>query len=225
MKEHKFLLIESSGSVCSVAIANQLEVLGEKSIEEPNSHSTYLASFISDVLKETGNDVGSLSAVSISSGPGSYTGLRIGCSLAKGICYGANLPLIAVSTLKCWADAGLQSHPEASRIYSLIDARRMDAYMQVFDGGLNEVSNEEFVTLDMNSISKPLSKDISLVIGSGAKKWEEEFGYKGVIVDKESKLFARHMYKETIAKWENKSFEDVAYFEPNYIKSVFVTKT
>ena len=96
----KLLLIESSNEVCSVALSSSENIIQEKWINEPNSHSVYLAPFVDEVMWNAGLSIHELDGVVISDGPGSYTGLRIGCSLAKGICMGANIPLIAVSTLK-----------------------------------------------------------------------------------------------------------------------------
>ncbi|MBT8326227.1 MAG: tRNA (adenosine(37)-N6)-threonylcarbamoyltransferase complex dimerization subunit type 1 TsaB [Bacteroidia bacterium] len=220
----KFLIIESSGEVCSVAIAIGNEILAEKSIVESNSHSTYLASFVQDVLSQAEMEISELSAIAISGGPGSYTGLRIGCSVAKGICFGANKPLISTSTLRGLAIAAFEEHPDAAQIVSLIDARRMDAYAQVFDSQLSSLVDEHFLTLDESFINRLRSDTETIAVGSGAHKWIEEFKPKGVLKASKSELYARHLLNEVVLKWGNKDFEDVIYYEPNYIKSVFVTK-
>ena len=111
----KFILIESSGDVCSVAVSRGSQIIAEKSIQEPNSHSIYLAQFVDDVLKESGLEIATLDAVIIGGGPGSYTGLRIGCSLAKGLCFGSDLPLIACSTLAAFAASAQLEFPKAER--------------------------------------------------------------------------------------------------------------
>ncbi len=220
----KFLLIESSGDVCSVAIAFGNEIVSEKSVIEPNSHSKYLASFVQDVLTLAEIAVDDLSAVAVSGGPGSYTGLRIGCSLAKGLCFGANKPLIATSTLRGLAVAGLEEFPKASQIVSLIDARRMDVYAQLFDNNLNSLKDEYFLTLEENIFDINFNQGDTIAVGSGSHKWVDEFQPIGVVKSSQSVLYARHLLNEVLIKWEAMDFEDVVYYEPNYIKSVFVTK-
>lgn len=218
-----FLLIESSGDVCSAAIAKDGKILAEKIVIEPNAHSTYLASFINEVMKNGGLRYADLDAVSIGGGPGSYTGLRIGCSLAKGICYGANASLIACSTLKAIAVAGFEQDENVDIIISLIDARRMDAYVGIYNRKLECLIEEKFVTLDENFGSSFKGSSIG-VVGSGAQKWMNEFKITTADDLSETYFSAKHLLPETLVKWESNDLEDVAYYEPNYIKSVFVTK-
>ncbi|MDB4107752.1 tRNA (adenosine(37)-N6)-threonylcarbamoyltransferase complex dimerization subunit type 1 TsaB [Bacteroidia bacterium] len=219
----KFLLIESSGDVCSVAVSNDSDIIAEKSIQEKNSHSTYLASFVDEVLQRSSFKVSDLDAVVIGGGPGSYTGLRIGCSLAKGLCFGANIPLIACSNLQALAVSALEMSPELEQVITLIDARRMDAYVAVYDAKLDIVKNEHFATLD-SQLGVDYIKGNTGLVGSGATKWIEEFDVGCAVCFTESALYARNLLPEATKKWLSKSFEDVAYYEPNYIKSVFVTK-
>jgi len=219
----KFLLIESSGDVCSAAVSSGTEIIAEKSIQEKNSHSNYLASFVDEVLKKSGLQIADLDAVVIGGGPGSYTGLRIGCSLAKGLCFGADIPLIACSTLKALAAAALEQNPNIDRVITLIDARRMDAYLGVFDKQLNAIVDEQFITIDAQ-LAVDYVKGETVVCGSGASKWIEEFSPEGVLEYSYSGIYANSLVREALQKWEQKDFVDVAYYEPNYIKSVFVTK-
>ena len=219
----KFLLIESSGDVCSAAISSDKEIIAEKSIQEQNSHSTYLASYVDDVLMQSGLKVSELDAVVIGGGPGSYTGLRIGCSLAKGLCFGANIPLIACSTLKALAASAWEQNPSLDRVISIIDARRMDAYIGVFENSMDEVIDEQFVTLD-SQLSVEYIKGKTGAIGSGAKKWVDEFAIKNIVELFNSASYAKNLLPEAMRKWEARAFADVTYYEPNYIKSVFVTK-
>ena len=219
----KFLLIESSGDVCSVAVSSDSDIIAEMSIQEKNSHSTYLASFVDEVLQRSSFKVSDLDAVVIGGGPGSYTGLRIGCSLAKGLCFGADIPLIACSTLQAIAVSALEISPDLEQVITLIDARRMDAYVAVYDAKLMVVKNEHFATLDSQLVVDYINGHTGLA-GSGAAKWIEEFDADIVVCFTESALYARNLLPEASKKWLSKSFEDVAYYEPNYIKSVFVTK-
>lgn len=219
----KFLLIESSGEVCSAAVAIGNAIVSEKSIREANSHSTYLASFVDEVLKEAKLKVSDLDAVVVGGGPGSYTGLRIGVSLAKGLCFGANIPLIACSTLRALAVSALEQNPKADRVISLIDARRMDAYLGVYTGELDSVVEEQFITID-EQLAVDYVQAETVAVGSGAAKWLEKFDLSENVINTKSALYAKHLLPEALQKWEQKKLEDVAYYEPNYIKSVFVTK-
>lgn len=219
----KFLLIESSGDVCSAAVSSGTEIIAEKSIQEKNSHSTYLASYVDDVLKKSGHKLNELDAVVIGGGPGSYTGLRIGCSLAKGLCFGADIPLIACSTLYAQASEALMTYPDADRLITVIDARRMDAYLGIFDKELNTLVEEQFITID-EQLSVDYAKGQTIACGSGAEKWIEEFSPIGVVHHSFSGIYAKYLLSEALLKWKKKEVVDLAYYEPNYIKSVFVTK-
>ena len=219
----KFLLIESSGDVCSAAVSDGTQIIAEKSILEKNSHSTYLASYVDEVLKKSGNEIKDLDAVVVGGGPGSYTGLRIGVSLAKGLCFGAGLPLIACSTLYAQASAVFAKYPDADRVISLIDARRMDAYLGVFDQDMRAVVEEQFITIDAQ-LAVDYSKGKTIACGSGAAKWIEEFAPEGVVYRSFSGIYAKDLLMEALLKWEANVVVDLAYYEPNYIKSVFVTK-
>lgn len=217
------LLLETSGEICSVALAKGEEIIAQQAIEESNSHSTYLASMVHQVLSEGNIDAKNLNAVALSGGPGSYTGLRIGCSLAKGICFGANIPLIECSTLRALAFAA--GPTSASRIVPLVDARRMDAYMGMFDPDFYAAAEEQFVTLNEEFNEQFLNNILTkLIVGSGAKKWQDQFTLLNVEVRTDVKLFASHLLPEAINKYRTQSWADLAYYEPNYIKSVYVTE-
>lgn len=219
----KFLLIESSGDVCSAAVSVDEKIVSQKWIQEANSHSTYLASYVDEVLKAADLKVGDLDAVVVGGGPGSYTGLRIGVSLAKGLCFGADLPLIACSTLRALAVAALEQNPKAVRVISLIDARRMDAYLGVFNAKLEALVEEHFITIDEQLAVDYLQVN-TLAVGSGAAKWIADFTPGSDVTVIKSTLYAKYLLPEALQKWEQKELEDVAYYEPNYVKSVFVTK-
>lgn len=219
----KFLLIESSGDVCSAAVSEDGKIIASKSILEPNSHSTYLAGYIDDVLKKSCLRINDLDAVVIGGGPGSYTGLRIGCSLAKGICFASDLPLISCSNLKALSAAGFDKNQDINTLICLIDARRMDAYLGVFDRREGDVITEQFVTLDEQLGVDYFGEDIGAV-GNGAKKWLQEFEVPDIKNLEIPTIYAGYLLQEAMEKWEAKDFENIVSFEPNYIKSVFVTK-
>lgn len=221
--EPYILLLETSGEICSVALSKGDKIIGQLAKEEPNSHSTYLAPMVQKLLTNARLLAKELNAVALSGGPGSYTGLRIGCSLAKGICFGANIPLIECSTLRALAFAA--GPTSAARIIPLVDARRMDAYMGIFDPDFYAAAEEQFVTLDEAFNEKFLNNTLTkLLVGSGAAKWQEHFSLPNVDVNTEVKLLAEHILPEAYSKFLVESWADLAYFEPNYIKSVFVTE-
>jgi tRNA threonylcarbamoyladenosine biosynthesis protein TsaB len=215
------LLIESSNEICSVALSQEKSIIQEKYINKPNSHSVYLAPFVNEVLNNATMSINELDGVVISDGPGSYTGLRIGSSLAKGICLGADIPLMAVSTLKGLAKKALNDYPSVDHAIGLVDARRSDAYIGVYNQQLKPIIKEQFITI--NSELK-IEKSNAVVIGSGAMKFINELDVKKELKHSESVLYAKDLLGEAILKWAKQDFVDLTSYEPNYIKSVFVTK-
>ena len=215
------LLIESSNEICSVALSQEKSIIQEKYINKPNSHSVYLAPFVNEVLNNAMMSINELDGVVISDGPGSYTGLRIGSSLAKGICLGAGIPLMAVSTLKGLAKKALNDYPSVDQAIALVDARRSDAYIGVYNQQLKPIIKEQFITI--NSELK-IEKSNAVVVGSGAMKFINELDVKKELKHSESVLYAIDLLDEAMLKWAKQDFVDLTSYEPNYIKSVFVTK-
>lgn len=215
------LLIESSNEICSVALSQEKSIIQEKYINKPNSHSVYLAPFVNEVLNNATMSINELDGVVISDGPGSYTGLRIGSSLAKGICLGAGIPLMAVSTLKGLAKKALNDYPSVDQAIALVDARRSDAYIGVYNQQLKPIIKEQFITI--NSELK-IEKSNAVVVGSGAMKFINELDVKKELKHSESVLYAKDLLDEAMLKWTKQDFVDLTSYEPNYIKSVFVTK-
>lgn len=215
------LIIESSNEICSVALSQEKSIIQEKYINKPNSHSVYLAPFVNEVLNNATMSINELDGVVISDGPGSYTGLRIGSSLAKGICLGAGIPLMAVSTLKGLAKKALNDYPSVDQAIALVDARRSDAYIGVYNQQLKPIIKEQFITI--NSELK-IEKSNAVVVGSGAMKFINELDVKKELKHSESVLYAIDLLDEAMLKWAKQDFVDLTSYEPNYIKSVFVTK-
>ena len=186
------LLIETATAVCSVALANDNKILAEVHSEEPNAHSSKLSPFIEQIFAQCGKKVSQLDAVCVSSGPGSYTGLRIGVSTAKGLCYALGKPLLAVPTLQGMAAQYYAMHPEyRGMVCPMIDARRMECYTAIYGPNAEEL--------------KAVSADI---IEPG-------------IYD--SYLDTTGMLTVALEKLKKGQVEDVAYFEPYYLKD-FVAK-
>lgn len=225
---NKYLLIESSTADCSVAICDNNRILDIITIDIPRSQASMLAPSINNILKRTNTNINELSAISVSKGPGSYTGLRVGVSTAKGLCFGKDIPLISVNTLDILADMGLNNiNCINTIIIPMIDARRMEVYSASYDYLGNRITEIEAKILDGNSFNDEFAKYDSLIfIGDGANKFKD-----CLTPDKMSKsLFieccpsAMGMVKSTIESFNNKNFENPAYFEPLYLKT-FVAGT
>jgi tRNA threonylcarbamoyladenosine biosynthesis protein TsaB len=215
------LNIETATKNCSVSIAEdgQTKVLKEYA-GEGYAHAEKLHVFIEEAAKEAGIQLSELSAVAVSMGPGSYTGLRIGVSAAKGLCYALNLPLIAVDTLELLAH---KISPESGVIIPLIDARRMEAYTAVFSADYKRVrdTRAEIITEDaFAEYEGPLH-----LVGDGAAKCVGVLP-QGKIVYHEEALYpsAAEMSALSYAKYKISDTVDVAYFEPFYLKDFIALK-
>ncbi|MEN6618958.1 MAG: tRNA (adenosine(37)-N6)-threonylcarbamoyltransferase complex dimerization subunit type 1 TsaB [Rikenellaceae bacterium] len=213
------LLIETSTEVCSVALSVGEKIISFRVVKEAKSHARVIALLIKEVLKEGGTSIDECDAVAVSEGPGSYTGLRVGVSIAKGLCYGAGKPLISVSSLELLArlTAVEGNIPPGAIIVPMIDARRMEVYAASFDSLCNSLSNTEAIILDATSFSDELAKGIVIFSGDGAKKFMGITNHPNAqfrIIDAD----ARGMVKSVLKKYSVGEFVNVAYFEPFYLK-------
>ena len=213
------LCLETATPSCSVALIHNGEVLACEEDPKGQNHSEKITLFIDLVMKKAGISYNQLEAVAVSMGPGSYTGLRIGVSTAKGICYAVSKPLIAVETLHAMAYGMVDTFPETSLRIPMIDARRMEVYAAIFDENLNKIKDTEAVIVDENSFSD-LKKDHQLYLfGDGADKFAELFEKdEKITVVKDFHCSAKYMNIIAQQKLNNKDFVDVAYFEPFYLK-------
>ncbi len=213
----KILHIETSSKNCSVAISDgeNLLCLCEE-VSDNYKQSESLHSFVEWALEGAEISLKDLDAVSLGKGPGSYTGLRIGAASAKGFCYGLKLPLIAVNSLDSMVEEFVNQGFEL--IIPLIDARRMEVYTAFFDGKSGEmISETEAKILDENSFSELSDKKI-LFIGDGAKKAQEILNLPNAEFKSDIYPSAKGLIKKSVVKFNEKQFEDVAYFEPFYLK-------
>lgn len=213
----KILHIETSSRNCSVAISDgeKLLCLCEE-VSENYKQSESLHTFVEWALEGAEISLKDIEAVSLGKGPGSYTGLRIGAASAKGFCYGLKVPLIAVNSLETMIEPFLGENYDV--IIPLIDARRMEVYCAVFDGNSGEmISETEAKILDEQSFQEFSGKKI-LFVGDGAKKAQEIL--KVSDADFEAAIFpsAKYLIKKSVEKFNRQDFEDVAYFEPFYLK-------
>lgn len=210
------LSIETATKNCSVSLSVTGEVIACKEIAEENfSHAEKLHVFIEELLKENNKTLKDLSAIAISQGPGSYTGLRIGVSSVKGLCYGLSIPLIALDTLEILAR---QIKVEQGYIVPMLDARRMEVFSVLFDKDYVRQGDIEAIVIDENSFSKHADSALHL-IGDGAMKCKEVLsGDNFVYYPEVTYPSAREMGEMAYQKYLKEDFVDVAYFEPFYLK-------
>ena len=218
------LLLDTATQVCSVVLLREGTVASVYNSAEPNAHSSSLSLLIEKVFADVAMDMRELDAVCVSSGPGSYTGLRIGVSSAKGICYALNIPLLSVPTLHSMAMLYYDTHPDYDGlICPMIDARRMECYTAIYgrDGMVRDTKAE---IIESGMYDDLLSASKLMVIGDGAMKTKPILSPNGeVLYDDGFVVSAEGMAKEAVRKLHDKEFEDVAYFVPFYLKD-FVAK-
>lgn len=212
--EPKLLMIETSTECCSVALSAGSRILASHVDETPRRQSAMLAPYIADILEEAGLKATDLDAVAVSQGPGSYTGLRVGVSTAKGLCFGAGVPLVGVDTLRILA---LQADGRFDRIVPMIDARRMEVYAAVFDASGRKLAPTEAVILNPDSYAAELETGSVCFIGTGAAKFSEICTHPNARFQPCFPL-ASFMLQPALEALQKKEFEDVAYFEPFYLK-------
>lgn len=217
------LNLETATTNCSVALAKNGATIAIKEHDTPNySHSEQLHVFIQEVLKEGEVSINELDAIAVSKGPGSYTGLRIGVSAAKGLCFSLDIPLISIPTLESLANNANSS--EFDFVIPLLDARRMEVYSAVFDSNLNEIRETRAEIVDENSFSAYTAKGNTLLLGNGAAKCSEVLNHPNFDFDIQAKASSEKMAQLSFRKFKKNDFEDVAYFEPYYLKD-FILQT
>jgi len=219
------LCIETSTTVCSVCVTANEKIISFREINNGFTHAENLHVFIEEILKEAGLSFSQLSAVAVSKGPGSYTGLRIGVSSAKGFCYALNIPLISIDTLQSMAWGVAQKKQEDILYCPMLDARRMEVYCAVYDKDLNTVVPVNALVLDENSIEIfPKSKSI-LFFGDGMEK-AKNLLQKNNFASFSLGIFpsSTNMAALAFAKFQQKQFKNVALFEPFYLKEFFTKK-
>jgi tRNA threonylcarbamoyladenosine biosynthesis protein TsaB len=223
------LLLETATEVCSAAVALDGKVIALRESTNGFNHSEKLTVFISELLSDPALKNTRPDAVCVSSGPGSYTGLRIGISAAKGICYAADIPLIAVSTLDALAfyPANRESSrfPDGRKILlcPMLDARRMEVYTALYDHTGRRLTEISATIIDQNSFSEELQDHTILFIGNGAAKCREVITHPHAQFDSDILASARFMSVLAEERFQAGNFEDVAYFEPFYLKDFVAT--
>ncbi len=211
------LHLETATTNCSVSISKDDEIVVLKENNAASySHSEQLHVFIKEALKEASLSFSDLDAVAISKGPGSYTGLRIGVSAAKGICFSLDIPLISIPTLQSMARQ-VDLKP-GELVIPALDARRMEVYSCVYDDNYQEVRKTRAEIINEESFVEYLGENEVYVVGSGAEKCRGVLQHPNFIFDESVVPSAKDMVSMAFEKYESKQFEDVAYFEPYYLK-------
>jgi tRNA threonylcarbamoyladenosine biosynthesis protein TsaB len=216
------LCIETATTVCSVSLCHKGKPVEKRESTEEKSHASLLTVFIEDILKKTGLQASALDAVAVSKGPGSYTGLRIGVSAAKGIAYAAGLPLIAIPTTGIMY-YGARTDEGYDYYCPMIDARRMEVYTAVYDKKGSTVIPISAHILNDNSFSEILGKGKVLFFGDGADKCRDIISHPSAFFNGSYHTSSEYMCTPAQEAYDKRDFEDTAYFEPFYLKDFIAT--
>jgi tRNA threonylcarbamoyladenosine biosynthesis protein TsaB len=225
------LNIETSTEVCSVSLAQNGKLLYKKEILEGFNHSKILTVFIEELFKENNIQPKMIDAVAVSKGPGSYTGLRIGVSVAKGLCYGLNIPLISVNSLEIlgiFAAKNMDTYNcenDGSPVLycPMIDARRMEVYTALYNSKGEEIRPVSAEIIDEQFLSDLFKTHRIMFLGNGAEKCKNIIKDKNAFFEGPMMTSAQFMQSISEEKFNKKQFEDVAYFEPFYLKNFVAT--
>ncbi|HCE53915.1 MAG TPA: tRNA (adenosine(37)-N6)-threonylcarbamoyltransferase complex dimerization subunit type 1 TsaB [Lutibacter sp.] len=210
------LNIETATKNCSVSISKEGKTIALKELNDGNySHAEKLHKLIEQVVLEAKIELSHLKAIAVSKGPGSYTGLRIGVSAVKGLCFALDIPMISVNTLQSLA---LSVSIDKGYKIPLLDARRMEAYSQVFNDKNEKIRDVHAEIIDSDSFSEFLNADKVYFFGDGAEKCKEIITHKNAVFIDGKFPSAKEMSVISYEKYLKNEFEDVAYFEPFYLK-------
>ena len=220
------LCIETSGKNCSVALFEGLQLVSIREVHtEQFSHSENLHVFIEQVLKESNLQPKAIEAIAISAGPGSYTGLRIGVSTAKGLCYGWDIPLIALPTLRILAEQVTYEFTDIEYIIPMIDARRMEVFTAVYSHDFSPILGERAEILIESTFDTYLNKGKTIFLGDGITKFQAICKHKNAYFWENKFPSAKQMGRLALEKYQAQAFENIAYFEPFYLKEVYLVKS
>ncbi len=214
----RILSIETSTSMCSVALHERGALLALAEIKEPGAHAEKLLQLVDEVFEKAALSFGDLDAVAVSQGPGSYTGLRIGVSTAKGIAYALDIPLIGINTLQAMASS--QPLNQGEFVVAVLDARRMEVYTQTFGEANQEITSIAALVLEEGVFASILEKGRVFFVGDGAEKVKAYAQHPNAVFSSswEQSLSAKNMGQLAFEKFLRQDLEDLAYFVPNYLK-------
>ncbi|WP_347839436.1 tRNA (adenosine(37)-N6)-threonylcarbamoyltransferase complex dimerization subunit type 1 TsaB [uncultured Draconibacterium sp.] len=227
----KLLNIETSTEVCSVSLAENGKTMFLKESADGLKHSELLTVFIEELFEKNHFDIQNIDAVAVSKGPGSYTGLRIGVSVAKGLCYALDKPLIGIGSIEAMghfvaeniADFYTSTDNEELLFCPMIDARRMEVYTALYDKTGKALTKVSAEIIDENSFAEQLKQKKILFFGNGAQKCGGKIKHENALFTGPEKTSARFMQNLAEIKYNKKEFENVAYFEPFYLKDFVAT--
>ena len=223
-EEILILHLETSSTVCSVGLSFNEEIIAIEEVNDGYTHAENLHVFIDRICKRSSFELNQLHAVAVSTGPGSYTGLRIGMSAAKGLCHALQLPLIGISTLSSLCRP-IRDQFKKSYYIPMLDARRMEVYFGVYDFNLNEVVKPSPLVINEQSVALFNDFPDAVYFGSGVSKCTSFLEVmQETLLTKDVLPSVRNMVGPGIAKFRDKDFLDLAYCEPEYLKDFFDTR-
>jgi tRNA threonylcarbamoyladenosine biosynthesis protein TsaB len=223
------ICLETATNLCSVALCGNDGVIAIRESDETKSHASVLTVFIDELLRENGVKLNELEAIAVSKGPGSYTGLRIGVSVAKGIAYGASLPLIAINTTLSMfhgfaANKIKRKEADSDTIFCpMLDARRMEVYYALYNSEGKIIKDISAEVITAESFREIPARQQILFFGNGSAKCREVISRPDSCFDNDYRISAAHIHKPAYEAYDGKIFEDVAYFEPFYLKDFIAT--
>jgi tRNA threonylcarbamoyladenosine biosynthesis protein TsaB len=221
------LNIETATPLCSVALCRDGEIISLMETREEKAHASSLTVFIEKILKENNVRIADLDAVAAGKGPGSYTGLRIGISTAKGLCYGANIPLIAVSTLHIMFQyillQNIQFSDAQAKYCPMIDARRMEVFTCILNARGEEIESVSARIIDSDTYKTSLEQNRMVFFGSGMEKCRDLLNHPNALFVPDISPHASALAKIAEKKFREREFENIAYFEPFYLKDFIAT--
>ncbi|MEG2277042.1 MAG: tRNA (adenosine(37)-N6)-threonylcarbamoyltransferase complex dimerization subunit type 1 TsaB [Odoribacter sp.] len=217
------LNIDTSTEICSVALSENGKIVALKENKEGLNHSVLLGTYIDEILREHQTDIRQLDAIAVSMGPGSYTGLRIGISMAKGLCFGAGKPMIAIPTLQALAQSVSSRLPDNALYCPMIDARRMEVYTAFFDRENREIVPTKATVIDSNTFADLLSVHKIYFFGNGSEKVKTTLTAANACYIPNVTTSAAHLVHLSEQYYNEAKFVDVAYFEPFYLKDFIAT--
>ena len=220
------LLIETADEVCSVGLSADDKLIHSEEVIEKNAHSRLINTLIETLLQKSNLSFSDISAIAVSKGPGSYTGLRIGTATAKAFCYALKIPLISVNTLQSLATNFIDSNSVSDETFlmPMLDARRMEVYTALYNSQIIEVMPTTALVLSDESINDWTENRKVVLFGNGAKKCEDLIsGMKNIFIIKNISPSVSGMVSEATKLFMNKQFEDIVDFEPFYLKDFMTT--
>ena len=222
----RILCVDTSSFICSVSVFENLSLISSNSTEVEKSHSKFIIQLIDQSLKDANIKINEIDAFAVSMGPGSYTGLRIGVSTIKGLCYSLEKPLISINTLEILSKSALNHINNYNNFFicPMIDARRMEVFTKMLDNDFNEVEKDKALILDDKSFNDIGGGKLIYFFGDGSNKFQKITNNKNFHFIDNIISSSKHMGELANIKYENNQFENLTTFEPFYIKDFFYSK-